>query len=153
MNKEDKRMTPMEEAVLKHSMLLENQERISEELRVGVISINRKLEDFAQVFTTQNELMTRLINLEKQHQDSINRVHKRVDDNEDRIKAIEQNQSRDGCPSLLLRESKFETKFIEIVENTKSNQKRIDKIEGYNKTLVLMVLVAVIGAVLKLVIL
>lgn len=146
-------MTPMEEAVLKHSMLLENQERISKELRVGIISINRKLEDFAQVFTTQNELMTRLINLEKQHQDSINRVHKRVDDNEDRIKTIEQNQSRDGCPSLLLRESKFETKFIEIVENTKSNQKRIDKIEGYNKTLVLMVLVAVIGAVLKLVIL
>ena len=145
-------MDKTEEIIIKHSMLLESQSRVSEDLRIGINAINRKLEDFGSLFNTQNELMQRLINLEKTHQESINRIHKRIDENTKRMDKIESLQDTDGCAVLKLKESQLQTTLTEIVENTKSNQKRIDNIEKNISRLTWLVITAVMAGVLKIII-
>ena len=145
-------MDKTEEAVLKHAMLLENQARVSEDLRVGISAINRKLEDFASLFNTQNELMQRLVNIEQAHKDSAERLHKRIDENSKRMDKIEDLQDTEGCAVLKLKEAQFQTSIMEIVENTKSNQKRIEVIERNISRLTWLVITAGVVAILKIVI-
>jgi hypothetical protein len=110
-------------------------------LAASVGTSNRKIEDMTSVINTQNILMERFTNMDKDLKESFGRVYSRVEKLEINKEQYDHIMNVIGCPSLLKQN-----------EAVKSAHKRIDKIDSSITWVVRLVFGLVITALIGLVI-
>lgn len=79
-----------------------------ERLAEGQLKTNEKVDKLIESMGKQEVILEKLSNIEKHHADSNKRVHKRIDDVEENIKAIKEIQTTTGCPAHLQAVTKYD---------------------------------------------
>jgi len=123
-------MEQLKEKIIQHDFAIEAMVKSIQELSETTKDSNIKLGDIAKSMGKQEVILEKLANLEGNTKDSINRVHKRIDDLEEYIKEAKKRGENGGCSSLQLLKAHEETIDAKLEANIKSNQERIDKIDG-----------------------
>ena len=111
------------------------------ELKDMIKSINhltQKMEILTNVIHQQNTIMEKFASLDDTLKESFSRVHKRID-------KIEENQNTDGCMAL----NRTGRDISVLEEKTKVANNRINDIEKNLSRVAWIVLVAIIGGLLK----
>lgn len=111
-------MEQIKEKVIEHDYAINAMVKSIQELSDTTKDSNVKLGDIAKSMGKQELILEKLANLEGNTKDSMNRVHKRIDKAE---------QLSEDCRTKM---EKVEISNTSQEANIKSNQKRLDGIEG-----------------------
>ncbi len=99
-------------------------------MATAIESLATEMQKMSLAVSNQEVLLEKMANLKDNTDNSIDRLHKRIDEME-----ITQHSFREKClekanDKLTIAQKDDEIKRTELKANIKSNQKRIDKIDG-----------------------
>jgi len=123
-------MDEIREKVTEHDYAIKNIADSIHELSETSKDSNSRLGEIAKSMGKQELILEKLTNLEGNTKESINRVHSRIDGLEKEVVSYKDKGEDGGCSALKLLKEQEHTKDVELQDNVKSNQHRIDKLDG-----------------------
>ena len=143
-------MQDLKDKIVEHDYAIKDIAKSIHELSDTTKESNVKLGQIAESMSKQELILEKLTNLEGNTKDSINRVHKRIDVLEDALEVWDTRGNADGCTALKLLKEKEKTTDTKLLDNIKSNQYRLEKIESTFTWLVRSVIGTLIGGAIGL---
>ncbi len=123
-------MDELKSKVVEHDYAIKDIAKSIHELSEVSKESNTKLGQIAKSMGKQELILEKLTNLEGNTKDSINSVHKRIDGLEAQIQVQVDKGEQGGCTALKLLKEKENTNDAKLLNNVKSNQHRLDKLES-----------------------
>jgi len=123
-------MEKLKERVTEHDYAIKSISKSMVHLVEESKASNTKLDKVVESMSKQELILEKLTNLEGNTKDSINRVHKRVDEIEDSLNEYKSRGDGKGCQSLQIAVKEREILTTSLEGNIKSNQHRLDKLDG-----------------------
>lgn len=101
---------------------------------------NSQLSDIAKSMGKQELILEKISNMDDKFKDSVNRIHKRIDNNESILDKMEKSRNTTGCPVI--------QRLQLDVDNEKAKTKQLEDDKRWiTRLLIGKVIVIVIGAV------
>lgn len=107
------------------AVLVIDVERIAESL----IKTNEKVDKLVDSMNKQEVILEKLANIEKNQAESNKRIHKRIDKNEEDIKAILTTQSSEGCPAFRETKAHYDEVLRQSLKDSKDCKDDIEAIK------------------------
>lgn len=144
-------MQEIQAKVTEHDYAIKDMAKAIHELAETSKDSNIKLGEIAKSMGKQEVILEKLTNLEGNTKDSINRVHKRIDDLEEGLKEAKKRGEGDGCTALKVLKEQEKVGDTEMNSRIKSMQHRLDVADKHKWWVVTLVIGGFITALMNMI--